>query len=58
MSEQDPTNLARLKADLEQVTRDAKELMERLSADLHEQTVQRETHLLDPKPRTPVVTKR
>ena len=47
MSEQHPAELKNLGADLERVTKDAKELMVRLSADLCEQTRLRETHLLD-----------
>ena len=47
MTEHDRVDLARLQADLERATRDAKELMRRLAADLHERTRQRQTHLLD-----------
>ena len=53
MSEQDPSDLKTLQAQLEQATHDAKELMQRLSAELEEQTLQRRTHLLDPLKRTP-----
>ena len=48
MSEQSPRDLAALQAALEQATRDAKELMQRLSADLEEQVRQRESHLIEP----------
>ncbi len=48
MTEHVQANLASLQAALEQATRDAKELMQRLSADLEEQVRQRESHLLDP----------
>ena len=51
MTDHDRVDLARLQADLEQATRDAKELMQRLAADLHERTRQRQTHLLDPSDR-------
>jgi len=50
MAEQNRKELETLQADLERVTRDAKQLMEKLSADLCEQTRLRETHLLDGPP--------
>jgi hypothetical protein len=50
MTEHHRTELKALQDDLERVTRDAKQLMERLSADLCEQTRLRETHLLDAPP--------
>jgi hypothetical protein len=50
MSQQHEMTLAQLQADLERATQDAKDLMERLSADLREQLRQRETHLLEAPP--------
>jgi hypothetical protein len=50
MSQHERANLARLQADLEQATRDAKELIQKLSASLHERTRRRETHLVDAAP--------
>ena len=50
MSDRDRAELETLQADLERVTRDAKQLMEQLSAALCEQTRLRETHLLDAPP--------